>query len=287
MEDPMRHEDPVHRMNQHLLLKGRSKHTISNYMRVVRKFEAERHLRSPEDWCNVSEEDVINYLLALKKKGRAASTINQARGALKVLFCTILDRPWNVKMIQCHKLPKRLPFVLSRNQVSAVIDAIPSRKHKVIAMTMYSGGLRLNETISLKPKDINSEAMTIHVRDGKGAKDRHVMLSAKLLRELRDYWKIERPKTWLFPSRKPGQHVDPATVQRAVKLAGEVAGVRQGVSPHTFRHSFATHLLENGTPLPYIQKLLGHASVNTTMIYLKIATQRVTAVPSPLDLIDL
>lgn len=281
----MRIEDPVHLMEQYLQLRGRSDHTVTNYMRVVRAFEVAHHIRSRDDWEQVREEDVIEHLLKLKNAGKSASTVNQARAGLKYLFEEVLERPWELK-IGCHKRPKKLPRVLTKNQVRDVINAMENRKHRLVAMTMYSAGLRVGEAVKLKPRDINSTAMCIHVRGGKGDKDRLAMLSQKFLEELRIYWKAQRPKDWLFPGKTQADHLSTRAVQQAVQEAGLVAGISQPVSPHVFRHSFATHLLEAGTPLPYIQKLLGHSSITTTMIYLEVASHRATAVTSPLDLLD-
>lgn len=281
----MRIEDPVRLMEQYLQLKGRSDHTVTNYMRVVRAFEVAHHIRSRDDWEQVSEQDVINHLLKLKKEGKSASTVNQARAGLKYLFDEVLDRPWDLK-IGCHKRPEKLPCVLAKSQIRDVIDAIGNRKHRLVVMTMYSAGLRVSEALRLKPRDINSTAMCIHVRGGKGDKDRLAMLSQRFLEELRVYWRIERPKDWLFPGKTKSKHLGARSVQRVIQQAGLAAGIKQPVSPHVFRHSFATHLLEAGTSLPYIQKLLGHTSINTTMIYLEVASHRAAAVTSPLDLLD-
>jgi site-specific recombinase XerD len=273
-------------MEQYLQLRGRSEHTVTNYMRAVRAFEAAQHIRNRDDWEQVSEQDVIDHLLKLKKGGKAASTINQARSGLKFLFDEVLGRPWEMK-IGCHKRPKKLPRVLTKGQVRDVIHAMGNRKHRLVTMTMYSAGLRVGEAVKLRPCDINSTAMCIHVRGGKGDKDRLAMLSQRFLEELRIYWKIHRPKEWLFPGKTQSDHLSTRAVQQAVQEAGLVAGIKQPVSPHVFRHSFATHLLEIGTPLPYIQKLLGHASVMTTMIYLEVASRKAAAVASPLDLLDI
>jgi site-specific recombinase XerD len=185
---------------------------------------------------------------------------------------------------------RALPEVLSPEEISAIFDACPNLKHKTLLMTSYSGGLRLGETLSLLPSDVDSGRMMIRVQQGKGRKDRYVMLSTTLLATLRVYWKAFRPVRWLFEGRRPGEPLSPSTAEKVfttttattTTTAGR-AGIRKGVSFHSLRHAFATHLLEGGTNILVIQSLLGHQSLTTTQVYTHVARTYVNATVSPLD----
>jgi integrase/recombinase XerD len=177
----------------------------------------------------------------------------------------------------------RLPVVLSPEEVCAVLGAVTNRKHRTLLMTIYGAGLRVSEVVALKVADIDSARMLIQVRQGKGRKDRLVMLSPVLLEELRRYWRWYRPVLWLFPGSDPEQPLRVSSVQKVCKEAARKAGIGKKVSPHTLRHCFATHLLEGGSDLRLIQTLLGHGSVRTTQLYTHVATPRIQASRSPLD----
>jgi site-specific recombinase XerD len=178
---------------------------------------------------------------------------------------------------------KRLPTVLSVEEVTRFFQAVTHRRDRVALLTIYAAGLRISETLNLKPEDIDSDRMLIHVRQGKGKKDRMVMLSPKLLEELRLYVRWTRPFHWLFPGSDPTQPLSTRALQRTCRLTGERAGITKRVTPHVLRHSFATHLLDAGTDLRVIQTLLGHRSLTTTTRYTHVSTQRVQDTTSPLD----
>ena len=187
------------------------------------------------------------------------------------------------------KAKKRLPTVLSQEEVSKMFAVITYPKHHAILATLYSTGIRLSELRELRVNDIDSQRMVIWVRDGKGGKDRQVQLSQDLLQILRDYWRScpQKPRELLFPGSKEGLAMDPSGIQRIVNCARLKARIDKPVSPHTFRHSFATHLLEAGTDLRTIQILLGHSSLKTTEIYLHIAENHLSQLPNPLDALKL
>lgn len=181
------------------------------------------------------------------------------------------------------KREKRLPEVLGREEVLALLRSVVSLKHRVILTAMYAGGLRISEACSLRISDIDSPRMVIHVRQGKGRKDRYVMLSETLLHMLRKYWLAARPEGYLFPGRREGSHVAPDTVTRSFHEAAAIAGITKTVRPHTLRHCFATHLLDDGAGLDVVQGLLGHSSLRTTSIYTHVSTRRLLSVKNPLD----
>jgi integrase/recombinase XerD len=276
--------DPVlKRMQEELGIRGRSPRTSEAYLGVLRRFLI--HYAGLLEDLDVA--DARAHLVYLKGQGRSASTINQAQGAFKFLFTHVLRRPQDMERLPIHKRPKKLPRVLARSQVRDLIRTIKHPKYRTFTMLLYSSGLRLNEALQLKPSDIDSPRMRILVREGKGSKDREVPLAHTLLDQLRNYWCIKRPKQWLFPGTDPAKHMHKGTIQRVIREAGREAGIHKGVSPHVLRHSFATHLLESGTPLPYIQKMLGHGSITTTMVYLKVTAEGLDKIVSPLDQLGL
>ncbi len=167
--------------------------------------------------------------------------------------------------------------------MTRLLDAVANPKHKTILMLAYSAGLRVGEVVRLKVEDIDSERMLIHVRQGKGRKDRYVMLSRVALEMLRAYWRVERPPKWLFPGARRDRHIHERSIQRVVQRARTKAGIRKRVTVHTLRHSFATHLLESGTDLRVIQELLGHKRSKTTEIYTRVSQRTLASVQSPLD----
>jgi len=188
-------------------------------------------------------------------------------------------------MIPAPKKPQTLPVVLSPEEVLHFLDCVQHIKHRTILTTCYAAGLRISETIRLKPNHIDSQRMVIRVEQGKGQKDRYVMLSPKLLEGLRHWWRTERPTQWLFPGDIPGAPISRSAVEVACQKALELSGIPKPITPHSMRHAFAVHLLENGTDVRTIQLLLGHRSLATTARYLKIATTKVCSTASPLDLL--
>ncbi|MFC1825670.1 tyrosine-type recombinase/integrase [Thermodesulfobacteriota bacterium] len=270
------------RMKMDMELKNFSLRTIESYLGWMKAFTT-HYGRSPE---KLGDDDIRNYLYYLLKDKKAAqASINQAYSALKFFYVKTLARSWNEEKIPRSKVPKKLPAVLSREEVRSIFSSTENLKHRTILMTIYSGGLRLNEATHLKPLDIDSMRMTIKVR-GKGNKERYTLLGEKALEILRTYWKLYQPSEWLFPSRIAGEPISHSAVQRAFKSSLHKSGVKKQASVHTLRHSFATHLLESGTDLFYIQRLMGHTTSQTTAVYLHVTRKDLTKVKSPIDLLE-
>jgi integrase/recombinase XerD len=268
------------RMTEDLILRNRSPKTIRAYTGYVADFA--RYFRtSPE---HLGPEHVRSYLLHLVQERQASWNVyRQARCALQFFYRVTLGRDWVVARVACPKLPKRLPAVLSPDEMARFLDALDNPKHRARLMTAYAGGLRLSEVARLRVEDIDSARMVIHVRQGKGHKDRDVMLSPRLLAVLREYWAACRPGPYLFPGRQPDRPVSPRTVQMVCQRALAASGLSKRVHMHTLRHSFATHLLEAGTDLRTIQVLLGHRNFSTTARYLHVATAALKSTRSPFD----
>ena len=198
-----------------------------------------------------------------------------------------MGKDWVVEQVACPKVPKRLPVPLSLAEMARFLKALNNPKHRAILITTYAAGWRLSEVCRLQVEDIDSSRMVIHIRQAKGHKDRDVMLSPRLLIILRQYWKLQRPRPYLFPGRKPDRPISPRTVQKVCKLALAASGLSKPVSMHALGHSFATHLLEAGTDLRTIQILLGHRSFSTTARYIHVSTAALKSTRSPLDDLDL
>jgi site-specific recombinase XerD len=249
---------------------------------VHRVAEMARHFkRSPE---KLTKEEVRDYLRELKEVRRVSrSAFAQVIGALRFLYKVTLDRPDMVPYLPYPRLKRRHPVVLSAEEVVRLLRATRNLKHRTVAMVLYGAGLRITEALALELRDVDSARMVLTVRHGKGDRDRQVVLSSVLLEGLRVYWRAYRPSRWLFPGQKTDQPLGPSTIQRAVKAARLKAGIAKPVSPHTLRHSYATHLMEAGTDLRVIQTLLGHGSLRTTAIYTHVARERLRATRSPLD----
>jgi site-specific recombinase XerD len=255
--------------------------TQSVYLLQVSLFA--RHFgQSPE---RLGREDIRAYRLYLAQdKHLAANSISVAVAALRFFYTVTLKQAWTVDAdIPTCRLPQKLPQVLSQKEVSQFLDAVESLKHRVILTVCYAAGLRVSEAVRLKPAAIDSRRMVIRVEEGKGRKDRYVMLSPKLLDILRDYWKATRPTEWLFPGDRPGRPITRFAVERVCQETRQRSDITKPVTPHSLRHAFAVHLLESGADLRTIQLLLGHRSLTTTSRYLRIATSKVCATASPLD----
>ena len=272
------------RMEEELRLRGMSQKTVDTYLSIVRRFAA-HHGQSPD---RLGVEEVRSFLLHLIEERKLAwSSVNQALCALRFFYLDVLGQAFEVGDLPCQKRKYSLPVVLTEAEVARLLQAPMSFKLRTVLMTLYSAGLRVGEATHLQPTDIDSGAMSIRIRQGKGGRDRVVMLSAQLLATLRQYWHLYRPGPWLFYGQSKERPIDPRTVQKAVKAAAQAAGIRKRVSPHTLRHSCATHLLESGTSLRYIQELLGHRSLKTTQIYTQVRPGRITGLLSPLDRLGL
>ena len=272
-----------HRMIDDLKVRNRSLRTIQSYVAQVANF-ARYFGKSPE---LLGAEEIRQYQVYLVEQRHVSwSNYNQAVCALRFLYRHTLKRDWVVEHIPFPRQPKKLPLVLSQGEVQRLLQACHSLKLRALLTTAYAAGLRLNELTHLQLSDIDSARMVIRVRQGKGQKDRNVMLSPTLLELLRFYWRLERPGTWLFPSNKDAQQpVNHSVVQRACQKAGRDAGLSKPVTVRMLRHCFATHLLEAGTSIRVIQTLLGHSSVSTTQIYARVSPEAVTRTISPLELL--
>lgn len=223
--------------------------------------------RSPED---LTADDVRKYQLYLVEEKQASwSLFNQAVCALRFLYGTTLKYDWAIEQIPHAKREKKLPSVLSADEVRRLLAAVPNLKQRVMLTTIYAAGLRLSEAIGMQVSDIDSARMVLHIRGGKGQKDRMVPLSAMLLDRLRRYWRVVRPVTYLFPGAS-GAALHPTAVQKTFQTARLRAGLHKHASVHTLRHSYATHLLESGTDLRTIQVWLGHSCLSTTAVYLHV-----------------
>jgi site-specific recombinase XerD len=240
--------------------------------------------RSPD---TAAFEDVRRYQLHLATSGVGVATLNQTVSTLRFFFRVTLKRHDIVEHTHFVHEPRKLPVVLSPEEVARLLDAAPGLKYKAALSVAYGAGLRASEVVSLKVSDIDSKRMLIRVEQGKGRKDRYVMLSPHLLNLLRAWWKAARPRGWLFPGRDPAQPMTTRQLNRACHAAVQMAEINKRVSLHTLRHSFATHLLEQNTDVRVIQVLLGHAKLDTTALYTRVATKTISEVMSPLEHIAL
>jgi integrase/recombinase XerD len=271
------------RMQEDLLLKAYSPHTQKAYLRCARHF-ASHYMRSPEEMGEQEVRDFLFYLV--RDRNASPATLDMYVNALKFLYNITLKRPEEVKGISHPKRPKTLPVILSPEEVLRVFAAIRSVKHKAIIATAYAAGLRISEVCGLRIADIDSQRMRIHVRSGKGKKDRYVMLAETLLALLRQYYQKGRPQgDYLFPGQKPQRHISTTTVSRVLQKVIRETGLSKKVTMHTLRHCFATHLLEAGTDIRILQVLLGHSSIRTTLRYTHITDRLVQKLVSPLDMI--
>jgi site-specific recombinase XerD len=266
-------------MDRELRIRGLAESTRQSYLEKMRCFV--RHFMRPPDELTV--EDVKQYQLFLTKERRVSwSTFNVHVCAIR-FYRHVLPVTWEVDHIPYQKTGRRLPVVLSSEEVVALLDAATDLKHRAILMALYSGGLRASEAMHLRLEDIDSKRMMIRVAQGKGRKDRYVMLSEKLLATLRQYWSECRPDPWLFPGQDPSRPLTRESIAKLFARARHKAGIGKHVYPHTLRHSFATHLLERGVNIRVIQRLLGHRSLRSTEIYTHVAESYVRDTKSPLD----
>lgn len=268
------------RMEKELKLRGLSPKTCQIYLQAVYNFV--RYHRRPAEQMGVEEARAyVLHLIEDKKLSR--SSVIQAVCALRFFYRKVLRLSFDLDHLPLQKRHKTLPYTLSEKEVAALLEAETDLKYQAILMTLYSGGLRLQEALQLQPVDIDSAGMRIRIRAGKGGKERYVMLSCTLLDTLRDYFKQYRPEKWLFFGKDKADPVHPRSVQKRIQQAATAAGIRKRVTAHVLRHSFATHLLDRGTNLRYIQELLGHRHIKTTMIYIHVRRRTLTDVVSPLD----
>ena len=257
--------------------------TQKDYIRCVKNLAAFIG-RPPE---TATAEGLRLYRLHLIESQLGASSVNSAMTALRFFFTITLDRHDLRKPLFRVGQPPKLPTVLTQNEVARLLDAAPSAKYKAALSVAYGAGLRASEVVSLKVSDIDSGRMLLRVEQGKGRKDRLAMLSPMLLDILREWWRIGRPAAWLFPGRNPVNPMTTRQLNRICHMAAQLAEIGKRVSLHTLRHSFATHLLEQDIDIRVIQVLLGHAKLNTTALYTRVATTTIRKVMSPLDRLSL
>ena len=272
------------RMIEDMQIRNLAAHTQRVYVEQVVRFAA-YFRKSPE---HLGPHEIRTYLLHLTQdRGLAASSVIVAVSALRFFYTVTLKRTWAVEDdIPTSRQAKKLPVVLSQDEVARFLGAVVNLKHRVILTVCYATGLRISEAVRLRPAAIDSKRMVIRVEQGKGRKDRYVMLPPRLLDMLRDYWKRTHPGEWLFPGDRPDQPISPLTIGHICRQVRLRCGIGKPVTPHSLRHAFAVHLLEAGADLRTIQLLLGHRNLSTTARYLMIATSKVCATASPLEALN-
>jgi site-specific recombinase XerD len=267
-------------MQRDLEIRGRSPRTVEAYLAAMAGL-VRFYMRPPDQ---LTPEDINRYQHHLiRERGLSYSTLNVAVSAFRFFYQETLRVDWEVARVPYHRKPKRLPVILSRDELVRVFDAAGALMSRAIFVTIYGAGLRLSECLHLRVGDVNSGRMVLEVRAGKGAKDRYVPLSESLLRLLRAYWVIRRPHDILFPGDRPGKPLDASTVQKRFKAAVRRADISKRVTPHSLRHAFATHMLEDGVHVRALQRILGHSSLSTTTVYLHCTEEYMDGVKSPLD----
>jgi site-specific recombinase XerD len=267
------------RMIEDMTVRNFVEKTRNDYIRQVKTFTAFLG-RLPD---TATAEDLRRFQLHQTRTGIRPPSINGSVSALRFFFTVTLDRPEMARHLTFVREPRKMPAVLSPEEVARLLEAAPGPKYKAALSAVYAAGLRVSEVVALKVSDIDSERLLLRIEQGKGRKDRFAMLSPKLLELLRDWYRIARPAVWLFPGRDPMLPLTTRQFARTVHAAANMAGIKKRVTPHTLRHSFATHLLEQKTDVRLIQVLLGHAKLDTTMLYTQVATNVIRAVMSPLD----
>jgi site-specific recombinase XerD len=269
------------RMLEDMQVRNLSPHTQRTYLEQITRFARHFHC-SP---TGLGPEEIRAYQLHLRNdRHLVVTSIQVAVAALRFLYRVTLKKAWDIEdVIPAPRVQRRLPVVLSPEEVARFLDSLPGLRYRAMLATCYGAGLRISEVLHLKPADIDSRRMVIRVSQGKGQKDRYVMLSPRLLALLRAWWHVARPRHWLFPSPVPTRPLSRNAVERACQRARRRARFAKPVTPHALRHAFAVHLLEAGTDLRTIQLLLGHRSLATTARYLHIATLKICATSSPID----
>ncbi len=268
-------------LRQELKLRNYSYKTFSAYRSHLREFV--RYF-APKDPRELEDGDVRNYLLHLvRDKQLSAGTIGQIISAIRFLYVGLYKRPLALDGIPRPLREYKLPVILSLEEVRRLFEALGNEKHKIMLMLVYSAGLRVGEVVKLKPEDIQGDRMMIHIQGAKGKKDRYTVLAGAVLDGLRDYWKAYRPKKWLFEGQEEGKPYSIRSAERVFEKAAVKAGIKKHVSIHSLRHAFATHLLEQGTDIKFIQELLGHSRVRTTEIYLHVSKKDIGQIRSPIE----
>ena len=272
-------ESTLERMTEELKLAGYSPTTVKTYRGAAGKFL--RYSDKPSN--RLTHDDVRQYMLYLTEAEYSSSTINQHHFAIRFLFRDVLKKKAFRMEQRLHKRPKRMPVVLAREEVDKLFEAATNLQYQTIWMTLYASGLRLSEAARLHVADIDSKAMRILVRNGKGSKDRYTVLSQSLLEELRIYYRAYRPEEWLFYGRDRQHPPVLRTLQKTFKEDKNRAGIRKRATPHSLRHSFASHSMEDGANLLYIRDMLGHRAIQSTLVYLKVTSEGISRLVNPLD----
>jgi integrase/recombinase XerD len=268
------------RFIEDMLLRGLAPTTQRSYIHYVAEF-AKYYNTSPD---KLDLEAVRQYqLYLLNEKRMSPQSVNSFVAAVQFLYLVTLEMPWGKESFSRVRVGSTLPVVLSPEEVARFFEHVPSVKYRAVLMLCYGAGLRIGEAIAVKVSDIDSKRMVIRIEEGKGRKDRYVMLSPRLREVLRSYFRAARPEDWMFPSWRADRHLSAGSISQACRDASKQSGLTKRITAHTLRHSFATHLLENGTDTRVIQVLLGHARIDTTARYTMVSTHVIAATPSPLD----
>src|SRR6266851_4182781 len=267
------------RMIEDMAIRKLAPKTQHDYVQRVKNFAAFLG-RSPD---TAKSEEVRGFRLHLASSGAGTPKINATVSALRFFFNVTLDRPDLAKHLSFIREPRKVPVVLSPEEVARFLEAAPGIKYKAALSVAYGAGLRVSEVVSLKVSDVESKRMVLRVEQGKGRKDRYAMLSPRLLKLLRDWYRVAQPQGWLFPGQNPINPMTTRQLTRACHAAAHIAEITKRVTPHTLRHSFATHLLEQKVDIRVIQVLLGHAKLDTTALYTHVATNTIREIMSPLD----
>lgn len=270
------------RMERDLQIRGFSPSTQSCYLARMKAL-ARFFMRPPDE---LTLDDIHAYQLHLTRERKVCwAAFNQSVCAIRFFYGVTLHKDWDIQRIPYQKTGRKLPVVLSPEEVSRLFEVVTNLKHRAILMTAYAGGLRVSEVTHLRVRDVDGQRMMLRVEQGKGRQDRYVMLSHKLLAVLREYWRAYRTHHWLFTGQDPERPLTRAAVHKVFQKARRKAGLTKRVSVHGLRHSFATHLLENGVNIRRIQLLLGHRSLRSTQIYTHVASDYLEDTPSPLDIL--
>lgn len=280
----MKKQEIIERYEKQLTIENYASQTIKSYLSALKLF---LEYISKLEINQITEKEIQNYLFYCKdKKTYSFSAMKQVIASIRYLYIKVLHKPVPESLFIKLKKPTTLPTVLSAKDISKIIFVTKNIKHKTMLLLIYSGGLRLGELLNLKIGDIDSESMKIHVKQGKGKKDRYIMLSKNALNLLRKYYKVYKPKEYIIEGQKGGKY-SPKSVQSVFKAAIKKAGIKKKATVHTLRHSFATHLLDDGTDIRYIQELLGHKKLETTQIYTHVSSHSINKIKSPADLLDI
>lgn len=272
--------NPKELMQQNMILRGFSPETQKVYLSQIRFFES--FFQQPaENLDSSAVREYLHHLITVRNLSR--SRINIAYSAMKFFFASTLQRDWVMKEIPRAKKDSRLPVVLNRVEIQHLFSVIPNLKHLTIFTTIYGSGLRISEAVHLKLEDIDSKNMQIRVRQSKGNSDRYTLLSQKNLLLLRDYWRKYQPSIWLFEGQNSTKPIDAHSIRKVFQKARKKAGILKPATVHSLRHSFATHLLEDGVNIRVIQQLLGHSNIHTTCHYLHLVSPHALHISSPLD----